>query len=109
MEKPANNSPCFFTQQVFLIGTYNEDGKENFAPISWVSYTWGEPGCLIISMHGNKQTKRNFERTKQLSATVVTQIFSGSWKHAEANYIKGDSMIKKGSLSQKAVFSMSLL
>ena len=72
MEKPAHNSPVFFTQQLFLIGTYNEDGKENFTPISWVSYTWGQPSCLIISMNGDKQTKRNFERTKQLSATVVT-------------------------------------
>jgi flavin reductase (DIM6/NTAB) family NADH-FMN oxidoreductase RutF len=71
MKKPANNSPVFFTQQVFLIGTYNEDGKENFAPISWVSYTWGQPSCLIISMNGNKQTKRNFERTKQLSKEVL--------------------------------------
>ncbi len=72
MEKPNNNSPCFFTQQLFLIGTYNEDGSENFAPISWVSYTWGEPSCLIISMHGQKKTAENFERTLQLSATVVT-------------------------------------
>ena len=72
MNKPAKNSPVFFTQQIFLVGTYNEDGKENFAPISWVSYTWGQPSCLILSMNGNKQTKRNFERTKQLSATVVT-------------------------------------
>jgi flavin reductase (DIM6/NTAB) family NADH-FMN oxidoreductase RutF len=72
MNKPANDSPYFFTQQLFLIGTYNEDGKENFAPLSWVSYTWGQPSCLILSMHGDKQTKRNFERTKQLSATVVT-------------------------------------
>jgi flavin reductase (DIM6/NTAB) family NADH-FMN oxidoreductase RutF len=72
MQKPANNSPFFFTQQLFLIGTYDEDGRENFAPISWVSYTWGQPSCLIISMNGDKKTKRNFERTKQLSATVVT-------------------------------------
>ncbi|MGI6188277.1 MAG: flavin reductase family protein [Caldicoprobacteraceae bacterium] len=102
MEKPANNSPCFFTQQVFLIGTYNEDGKENFAPISWVSYTWGEPGCLIISMHGNKQTKRNFERTKQLSATVVTPDLlrfmetCGSKLHKRRFYDKERVLITKG-------------
>jgi flavin reductase (DIM6/NTAB) family NADH-FMN oxidoreductase RutF len=72
MQKPDHNSSDFFTQQLFLVGTYNEDGKENFCPISWVSYTWGRPGCLILSMHGEKQTKRNFERIRQLSATVVT-------------------------------------
>jgi len=69
---PEINMPAFFTQQLFLIGTYNEDGKENFAPISWVSFTFGQPSCLILSMNGEKQTKRNFERTKQLSATIVT-------------------------------------
>ena len=57
MIKPANNDPCFFTQQLFLIGTYDEDGTAHFAPISWISYTWGEPSCLVISMDGKKQTK----------------------------------------------------
>jgi len=32
MQKPEYNSPFFFTQQLLLIGTYNEDEKENFAP-----------------------------------------------------------------------------
>lgn len=67
-----SNTPCFFTQQLFLIGSYNEDGQAHFAPISWVSYTWGEPSCLIISMNGTKKTKANVARTQRLSATVVT-------------------------------------
>lgn len=65
-------TPCFFTQQLFLIGTCCEDGQPHFAPISWVSYTYGEPCCLIISMNGRKKTKDNAARTKRLSATVVT-------------------------------------
>lgn len=72
MLKHKNNTPCFFTQQVFLIGTYDEDGTERFAPISWISYTNGAPACLIISINGTKRTKRNIERTGLLSATVVT-------------------------------------
>lgn len=67
------DDPCFFTQQLFLIGTYDEDGAPHFAPISWISYTNGLPACLVISMFGNKKTKQNFERTGKLSATVVTQ------------------------------------
>lgn len=67
-----NNTPCFFTQQVFLIGTYDENGGERFAPISWISYTWGEPSCLVISIGGTKRTKENIVRTKLLSATIVT-------------------------------------
>jgi flavin reductase (DIM6/NTAB) family NADH-FMN oxidoreductase RutF len=72
MEKIKNNTPCFFTQQVFIIGTYNEDKGENFAPISWISYTYGEPSCLVISIGGNKKTKENIARTGLLSATIVT-------------------------------------
>ena len=104
MNKPTNDSGSFFTQQLFLIGTYNEDGKENFAPISWVSYTWGQPSCLIISMHGDKQTKRNFERTKQLSATVVTPDLMrfmetcGSKLHKRRFYDKEKVPISKGNV-----------
>lgn len=63
---------CFFTQPVFLIGTNNEDGSENFAPISWISFTCGEPCCLVISVGGNKQTSYNIQREEMLSATVLT-------------------------------------
>ena len=69
---PENNTPCFFTQQLFLIGTYDESGEARFAPISWISYTWGEPSCLVISINGTKRTKQNIKRNGMLSATVVT-------------------------------------
>lgn len=75
MEAFTKDSACFFTQQVFLIGTYNEDGSANFAPISWVSFTDGSPCCLIITISSKKrvkQTTSNIERTGLLSATVVT-------------------------------------
>ncbi|MEA4823905.1 MAG: flavin reductase [Clostridiaceae bacterium] len=72
MLKYEGVTPGFFTQQVFLIGTYDEDAKPRFAPISWVSYTWGEPPCLVVSIYGTKRTKSNIERTGFLSATIVT-------------------------------------
>lgn len=64
--------PSFFTQQVMLIGTYDPDGKERFAPISWVSYSWGPPPCLVVSIWGVKRTKENIARTGMFSATVLT-------------------------------------
>lgn len=75
MEPITKDSACFFTQQLFLIGTYDEDGAPHFAPISWISFTWGPPCCLVISISGTtrkKQTMINIERTGLLSATVVT-------------------------------------
>lgn len=65
--------PGFFTQQVMLIGTYDPDGKERFCPISWVSYTWGPPPCLVVSIWSTKRTKDNIVRTGLFSATVLTQ------------------------------------
>ena len=72
MEHLDTQNPCFFTQQVFLIGTYGEDARAHFAPISWISYTAGSPACLVISMYGRKATKENIQRTGLLSATVAT-------------------------------------
>lgn len=75
MKPITKETACFFTQQPFLIGTYNEDGSANFAPISWISFTGGPPCCLVISINGNtrkKQTVINIERTGILSATVIT-------------------------------------
>ncbi|MCL2202802.1 MAG: flavin reductase family protein [Defluviitaleaceae bacterium] len=60
-------------QPAFLIGTYNEDGSPNFAPITWVSSSWdGETPLMVISMNGTKKTKENIARTKLLSANMVS-------------------------------------
>lgn len=48
-------------QPAFIIGTNNEDGTHNFAPITWVSITNEKENdyLLIISMSGTKRTKQN--------------------------------------------------
>lgn len=60
-------------QPTFLIGTYDEEGNANFAPITWVSVTWDTNHfMLVISMFGMKKTKQNAMKTKQLSANLVS-------------------------------------
>ena len=61
-------------QPAFLIGTNNEDGTWNFAPITWVSVTHeeGDGYLLVISMFGSKMTKRNVIRTGVFSANLVS-------------------------------------
>lgn len=60
-------------QPTFIIGTYNEDGTPDFAPITWVSATnEGTEYQLVISMFGNKKTKQNFMRSKALSVNLVS-------------------------------------
>ena len=60
-------------QPSFIIGTYNEDGSFNFAPITWVSATCegGDGYMLVISMFGSKRTKQNVIRDGKFSANLV--------------------------------------
>ncbi len=61
-------------QPAFIIGTNNEDGSANFAPITWVSVTHKEGNgyLLVISMSGTKRTKRNVLRSGVFSANLVS-------------------------------------
>lgn len=62
-------------QPAFIIGTNNEDGTYNFAPITWLSITneKDDDYLLIISMFGTKRTKRNVQRTGVFSANLVSR------------------------------------
>ena len=62
-------------QPSFIIGTNNEDGSYNFAPITWISATHeeGEKYLLVISMAGTKRTKQNVIRTGLFSANLVSK------------------------------------
>ena len=61
-------------QPAFIIGTNNEDGTYNFAPITWVSVTSEKEDdyLLTVSMAGTKRTKQNVIRTGILSVNLVS-------------------------------------
>lgn len=62
-------------QPAFIIGTNNEDGSHNFAPITWISVTNERDSdyMLVVSMFGTKRTKQNVERTGLLSVNLVSR------------------------------------
>ena len=62
-------------QPAFIIGTNNEDGTYNFAPITWVSVTCreGDDYLLVVSMFGTKATKQNVLRDGLLSVNLVSR------------------------------------
>ena len=68
----TNYSMC--VQPTFIIGTYDENGNADFAPITWLSVTCmeGEHYILVISMWGTKKTKQNVQKTGKLSANLVS-------------------------------------
>ena len=78
MDKPVRRSvePIYSmcVQPSFIIGTNNEDGTADFAPITWVSVTHeeGDGYLLVISMFGTKRTKQNVLRTGIFSANLVS-------------------------------------
>lgn len=75
--KRRNVDPVYSmcVQPTFIIGTNNEDGSANFAPITWVSATCEGGGgyLLVISMSGTKVTKKNVQRTGIFSANLVSR------------------------------------
>ena len=61
-------------QPAFIIGTYDEKGTANFAPITWLSVTWDtDRYLLVVSMFGKKKTKMNTIATGRLSANLVSR------------------------------------
>ncbi len=75
--KRRNVEPVYSmcVQPSFIIGTNNEDGTANFAPITWVSVTQEEDSgyLLVISMFGTKMTKQNILRSGMFSANLVSK------------------------------------
>ncbi|MCL2189604.1 MAG: flavin reductase family protein [Defluviitaleaceae bacterium] len=71
--KSIGDQHSMVVQPAFIIGTYNENGVANFAPITWVSITWDtDHYMLVISMNGTKQTKKSAEHTRALTANLVS-------------------------------------
>ncbi len=72
--KSAGTHFSMCVQPAFIVGTNNEDGTYNFAPITWVSVTNEKDSdyLLIISMFGTKKTKQNVLRTGILSVNLVS-------------------------------------
>lgn len=75
-QKSVNPIYSMVVQPAFIIGTNNEDGTDNFAPITWVSATHeeGDRYLLVISMAGTKRTKMNVLRTGIFSVNLVIQV-----------------------------------
>ena len=73
--RPAGTHFSMCVQPAFIIGTNNEDGSPNFAPITWVSVTYekSDEYLLVISMFGTKRTKQNVLREGKLSVNLVSR------------------------------------
>ncbi len=66
-----NNDYC--PQTLFLYGTKDENGKEDFGLFCWFSYIWEHELGVMCCIGGNKLTKQNIHRNKIFSANLVTE------------------------------------
>lgn len=62
----------FFPQPSYLVGTYKENGKPNFALITFVTFCSIEPPMLIFASRGKKVTREQVEKNKMFSVNLVT-------------------------------------
>jgi flavin reductase (DIM6/NTAB) family NADH-FMN oxidoreductase RutF len=74
---PPRKSPVikcggFMPQTVFLLGTYNQDGTPNLCTATSVSYAYGPPESLVVSLFGNSRTRENINRTGSFTANICT-------------------------------------
>ena len=72
--RSVNPKYSMCVQPSFIIGTNNDDGSANFAPITWASATHedGDQYLFVISMAGTKMTKKIVLRTGVFSANLVS-------------------------------------
>ena len=80
-------------QPAFIIGTNNEDGSANFAPITWVSATCegDDVYLLVISMFGSKRTKTNVLRSGIFSANLVSRDMLTLMDYFGSRHAKGSA------------------
>ncbi|HYF82998.1 MAG TPA: flavin reductase family protein [Clostridia bacterium] len=62
----------FFPQPSYLIGTYKEEDKPNFALITWVTFCSVEPPMLMFASRGKKITREQVEKNRMFSVNLVT-------------------------------------
>ena len=102
-------------QPAFILGTNNEDGTANFAPITWVSVTQagGDGYMLVVSMFGTKRTKQNVLRTGMFSANLVSvdmlplMDYFGSRHAADGKKDRFDYAVSRGEVLDVPVLDQS--
>ncbi|MBU4439957.1 MAG: flavin reductase [Acetobacterium sp.] len=59
--------------QLFILGTYKEDGKANLGLFCWLNFCWDDELSVMVCLDGNKLTKDIIKETGVFSANLVTE------------------------------------
>lgn len=63
----------FSPQPMYMIGTNNENGTNNFCVITWLGFSADDGPCLMMTIGGKKLTKDNILREGKFSANMITE------------------------------------
>jgi flavin reductase (DIM6/NTAB) family NADH-FMN oxidoreductase RutF len=72
----VNKCGGFIPQAVYIAATYNKDGSPNLSAVTSVSYAYGPPESLVVSLFGNSRTRENVNRTGSFTANICTADMS---------------------------------
>ena len=82
MKKSIGAKTIVYPTPVFVVGTYDKDGKPNAMDAAWGGICCSSPPCLAISLRKATYTYENIMAQKAFTVSIPTQDFV-----SEADYL----------------------
>lgn len=73
MKKSLGAKTYLYPTPVLVIGTYDDKGKPNIAPVSWAGICCSDPPCIAISMRKATYTYKNILLKKAFTISIPSQ------------------------------------
>lgn len=75
MKKSIGVSETIFPTPVFIIGTYNDEGRANVMTVAWSGVVCGEPSSIGIAVRPSRYTFENLKKRKAFTINVPSVEF----------------------------------
>jgi flavin reductase (DIM6/NTAB) family NADH-FMN oxidoreductase RutF len=73
MKKSIGAKTIVYPTPVFVVGTYDEDGKPNLMTVAWGGICCSSPPCVAISLRKERHTFGNITATKAFTVNIPSQ------------------------------------
>lgn len=70
MKKSIGASETIFPNPVFIICTYDDEGKANAMNVAWAGVMCGEPSCIGIAVRPSRYTFDNLKKRKAFTINI---------------------------------------
>lgn len=62
---------------VFLVGTYDEDGRPDIMPAAWGGVCSTQPPCLAVSLRRSRWTWRSIQLRRAFTVSIPDRVLAG--------------------------------